>query len=106
MKAATKADEALCVGKLVCVSTIQINLEERQMKLRVLAAGVMTGLAAAAIAAAPMASAANPSTTTDTGRATITDKKGHNAVVVKPPSVSAPNSYGNFSSPVPFMFFD
>jgi len=77
------------------------------MKMRYLAASVMTGLAAAAVAAAPIAgAAANPSTTIDTGRATITDKKGHNAIVVQPPNVSTPNSYGNFSSPAPFMFFD
>jgi len=80
---------------------------EYEMKLRFLATGVMTGLAAAAFAMAPIAgAAANPSTVTDTGRATITDKKGHNAIVVQPPTVSSPNSYGNFSSPQPFMFFD
>lgn len=76
------------------------------MKLRYIATGIMTGLAAAAVAAAPIAAAANPSTTIDTGRATITDKAGHNAIVVTPPPVSAPRSYGNFSSPGPFMFFD
>lgn len=77
------------------------------MKLRYLATGVMTGLAAAAFAMAPIAgAAANPSTTVDNGRTTTTDKKGHNAIVVHPPTVSSPNSYGNFSSPQPFLFFD
>jgi hypothetical protein len=76
------------------------------MKLRYLATGVMTGLAAAAFAMAPIAGAANPSTTVDNGRTTMTDKKGHNAIVVHPPAVSSPNSYGNFSSPRAFMFFD
>ena len=76
------------------------------MKLRYVATGIMTGLAAAAVAAAPIAAAANPSTTTDNGRTTITDKKGHNAIVVHPPAVSSPQSYGSFSSPGPFMFFD
>ncbi|MBJ7340792.1 hypothetical protein [Mycolicibacterium sp.] len=77
------------------------------MKFRYITAGLMTGLAAGAIAAAPIASAAaNPSTVTDNGRTTIVDKKGHNAIVVKPPVVSPPSSYGNFSSPAPFMFFD
>lgn len=76
------------------------------MKLRYIATGIMTGLAAAAVAAAPMAAAANPSTTTESGRTTITDKEGHNAIVVHPPTVSSPKSYGNFSSPQPFMFFD
>jgi len=75
------------------------------MKLRYLATGVMTGLAAAAFAMAPIASASNPSTVTDNGRATIVDKKGHNAIVVQPPTVSSPRSYGNFPSPSPFLFF-
>lgn len=76
------------------------------MKVRHIAAAVMTGLAAAAIAAAPIASAANPSTTTDSGRATITDKQGHTAIVVKPPTVSSPSVYGPFSSPLPFILFN
>jgi hypothetical protein len=76
------------------------------MKFRYIATGLMTGLAAGAIAAAPIASAANPSTTTDTGRTTSVEKKGHNAIVVHPPTVSPPQSYGQFSSPQPFMFFD
>lgn len=76
------------------------------MKVRHIAAGVMTGIAAAAIAAAPMASAANPSTTTDSGRATITDKQGHTAIVVKPPTVSSPSVYGPFSSPLPFILYN
>lgn len=77
------------------------------MKTRYIAASLMTGFAAAAIAAAPIAgAAANPSTVTDNGRATITDKQGHNAIVVQPPTVSSPKSYGNFSSPQPFIFFD
>ncbi|TQR83643.1 hypothetical protein D8S82_25885 [Mycobacterium hodleri] len=76
------------------------------MKLRYLATGVMTGLAAAAFAMAPIAGAANPSTTVDNGRTTMTDKKGHNAIVVKPPVVSPPMSYGQFATPGPFMFFD
>jgi len=77
------------------------------MKLRYLLTGIMTGLATAAVAMAPIAgAAANPSTVTDNGRTTVTDKKGHHAIVVQPPTVSSPNSYGNFSSPQPFMFFD
>lgn len=76
------------------------------MKFRYITAALMTGLAAGAIAAAPIAAAANPSTTTDSGRTTTVDKKGHNAIVVHPPTVSAPKSYGQFSSPQPFLFFD
>jgi hypothetical protein len=79
---------------------------EKEMKFRHIATGVMTGLAAAAIAAAPIAGAANPSSTTENGRTTTTDKKGHNAIVVHPPTVSAPNSYGPFSTPLPFLLFD
>jgi len=76
------------------------------MKVRHIAAGVMTGIAAAAIASAPIASAANPSTITDSGRATITDKQGHTAIVVRPPTVSSPSVYGPFSSAWPLMMFD
>ncbi len=76
------------------------------MKLRYVGTGLLTGLAAAAIVVAPVASAANPSTTTITGRTTTTDKQGHNAIVVHPPSVSAPSVYGPFTSPRPIMLFD
>ncbi len=53
------------------------------MKLRYVVTGLMTGLAAAAISVAPLASAANRSTITDNGRTTVTDKQGHNAIVVQ-----------------------
>jgi hypothetical protein len=77
------------------------------MKLRYVATGLMAGLAAGAIVAAPLASAAaNPSTTTNNGRTTTVDKNGHNAIVVHPPTVSKPTIYGPFSSPGPLMFFD
>ena len=76
------------------------------MKLRYIATAFMAGMAAAAIAAAPGASAANPRTTTDTGGTTITDRQGHNAIVVTPPTVSPPQSYGPFSSPWPLLFSD
>ena len=72
------------------------------MRFSYITAGLMTGLAAGAIAAAPIAGAAtNPSTTTDTGRTTIVDKKGHNAIVVKPPNVTAPSPYGVFGGITP-----
>ena len=70
------------------------------MKMRYVATGLMTGLAAAAIAAAPLAAASNPSTTTDNGRSTLTDRQGHSAIVVKPPASGAPSQYGPVSSPV------
>ena len=71
------------------------------MKLRYVVTGLMAGVAGGAIAAAPMASAANPSTVTDNGRTTVVDKHGHNAIIVKPPAVSSPICYGQFSSPAP-----
>ena len=77
------------------------------MKFRYVTAGVMTGLAAGAIAIAPIAgAAANPSTITDNGRTTTVDKKGHNAIVVRPPTVSSPKIYGPFTNPGPIIFFD
>ncbi len=71
------------------------------MKFRYIATGLVTGLAGAAIAAAPIASAgiANPSTVTDTDRSILIDKQGHSAIVVKPPEVSPPMSYGEFATP-------
>lgn len=77
------------------------------MKIRYITADLMTGLAAGAIAAAPIAgAAANPSTITDTNRTTTVDKKGHNAIVVHPPNVFTPNAYGPFTNPGPIIFFD
>jgi hypothetical protein len=76
------------------------------MKLRYIATALMTGMAAAAIAAAPGASAANPSTTTNTGGATIIDKQGHTAITVHPRTVSPPRVYGPFAGPMPIVLFD
>ena len=79
----------------------------RTMRFSYITAGLMTGLAAGAIAAAPMAAAAtNPSTTIDTGRTTTVDKKGHNAIVVKPPNVSTPSPYGVFGIRPPNVLMD
>jgi len=76
------------------------------VNIRHIAASVLAGVAVAAIAAAPIAAAANPSTVTDGGRTTTTDRQGHSAIVVKPPTVSSPNVYGPFSSPLPIIIFD
>jgi hypothetical protein len=76
------------------------------MKSHHIATGILVGLATAVIAAAPIASAANPSTTTNGGRATTTEKQGHAAIVVHPPTISPPSSYGPFSSSVPILMFD
>ena len=73
------------------------------MKIHFLAAGLMGGLAAAAIAAAPLA-AAGPITTSG-DRVTMNDKRGHNANIVQPPNVGS-NSYGSSSSPLPLIFLN
>ena len=77
------------------------------MKVRNIALGFAAGLAAVTFSAAPIASASpNPGIVTDNGRTTTTDKNGHNAIVVHPPNVSPPNTYGPFGSfPAPLLLF-
>ncbi|BBY31005.1 hypothetical protein [Mycolicibacterium sediminis] len=75
------------------------------MKLRYVATLLASGAAAAAIAAAPAAAAAPIADTAPTG-STITQRDGHVHIDARPPVVSEPRSYGQFSSPAPFMFFD
>lgn len=77
------------------------------MKVQYITAGLMAGLAAGAIAAAPLAgAAANPSTTIDTGWTTTVEKGGHNAIVVKPPHVTTPSPYGVFGVSPPNVPMD
>jgi hypothetical protein len=66
------------------------------MKLHYIATLFVTGAAAAAIAAAPYASAASAVTSTDT-------RPGNVEIRVQPPTVSDARSYGQFSSPAPFL---
>jgi hypothetical protein len=74
------------------------------MKLRYIATMLATGAAAAAIAAAPGASAANAITSTNPGgTATTTQSPGSVSIQVAPPHVSKARSYGEFSSPAPFF---
>ena len=75
------------------------------MKMRYIATVFMTGAAAAAIAAAPSAfAAATPITSADTeSSTTLNQRPGHVAIQVAPPSVSDARSYGQFSSPAPFL---
>ena len=75
------------------------------MKLRHLASIAITGAAAAAIAAAPAAVAVPSSDTAPTG-VTITQRNGHVAIDASPDPVSPPRSYGQYSSPAPFLFWD
>jgi hypothetical protein len=72
-------------------------------KLRFIAPVLAGGAIAAAIAAAPGASAADIRCTNG-GSATICQKPGHAAIDATPPQVSPPRSYGQFSSPLPFLY--
>ncbi len=74
------------------------------LKLRFIAPVLAGGAIAAAIAAAPAAIAADSPTCTSGGSATICQKPGHAAIDATPPQVSPPQSYGPFSSPLPFLF--
>jgi hypothetical protein len=71
-------------------------------KLRFITAVFAAG-AAAAIIAAPGASAAATRTCADSGGATICQNPG-NAEIHTGPQVQAPQIYGPFSSPIPFLF--
>jgi hypothetical protein len=75
------------------------------MKLGILTSVLVTGAAAAAIAAAPAAGAANPVTVDrgGEGNATVTQRQGHVNIAVTPPDVSDARSYGEFTSPAPLI---
>jgi hypothetical protein len=75
------------------------------MKLHYIATLFATAAAAAAVAAAPTAAAASTVTSADT-RPTgvvIDTRPGNTEVHVSPPAVSDARSYGQFSSPAPFL---
>lgn len=73
------------------------------MLRRFIAPALMTAAAAAAIAAAPIA-AANPGPGIDDGTSvTINERPGHVSIQSEPPTVSDARSYGDFSSPAPFL---
>jgi hypothetical protein len=73
------------------------------MKLHYIATLFVTGAAAVAIAAAPSASAAS-AIATDTGGSVDTHQTPGNVELrVEPPQVSDARSYGQFSSPAPFL---
>jgi hypothetical protein len=67
------------------------------IKLRYFAPLLVAG---AAIAVAPVASAASTTTTHDSGNATTTQRPGHVAIQAEPPDVSPPRIWGPFSSPM------
>jgi hypothetical protein len=74
------------------------------VKLNILTMMAATGAAAAAIAVAPAASAAV--TEPAPAGATITQRDGHVHIDARPDAVSPPRSYGQFTSPAPFIFWD
>jgi hypothetical protein len=75
------------------------------MKLHYIATLFVTAAAAAAASAAPTASAASAITSSDTtpSSVVINARSGNVEVHVSPPAVSDARSYGQFSSPAPFL---
>lgn len=74
------------------------------IKLRLIAPIIVGGAIGAAIALAPTASAADVRTCHNGGSATVCQKPGHAAIDAAPPQVSAPRAYGQFDSPLPFLY--
>ena len=74
------------------------------IKSRFIAPILAGGAVAAAIAAAPPASAADVRTCANGGGATTCQSPGNVEIHTEPPRVSAPQVYGPFSSPLPFLF--
>jgi hypothetical protein len=75
------------------------------MNMRHIATLILSAAAAAAIGAAPSASAANIITGADArpNRVVIDTRPGNTEVQVEPPTVSDVRSYGQFSSPAPLL---
>jgi hypothetical protein len=74
------------------------------IKPRFIAPFLAGGAIAAAIAAAPTATAADVRTCTNGGGATICQSPGNVEVQPVQPRVQTPKIYGPFSSPIPFLF--
>ena len=73
-------------------------------KQRFITTVLAAGAAAAAIASAPTALAADTRACGDGGGATICQSPGNVEIHTAPPRVQAPQIYGPFSSPIPFLF--
>jgi hypothetical protein len=75
------------------------------MKLHYIATLFVTGAAAATITAAPTASATSAINSVETRPVSveIDSKPGNVEVEVAPPAVSDARSYGQFSTPAPFL---
>jgi hypothetical protein len=74
------------------------------IKMRFIAPLLAAGAVAVGFAAAPDASAAGPRTCGDGGGATTCQSPGNVEIHTDEPEVQAPRIYGEFSSPVPFLF--
>ena len=72
-------------------------------KLSIIAPVLAAGAVAAAITATPTAVAAVPRTCDDGGGSTICQSPG-NVEIHTEPQLQAPQIYGPFSSPIPFLF--
>jgi hypothetical protein len=71
------------------------------MELHYITSLFVIGAAAAAVVAAPVASAAGADTRPD--RVVIDTNPGNTEIQVSPPAASEARSYGQFSSPAPFL---
>jgi hypothetical protein len=89
----------------VAASVRTTNFIGATMKLHYIATLFVTAAAAAAIAVAPSASAASAITSADTRPSSVEIDRGPGNVEIQvaPPSVSDARSYGQFSSPAPFL---
>jgi hypothetical protein len=73
------------------------------IKIRYIVPLLMAGAAAAAITAAPGASAASVRTCTDGGASIKCHSPGNVEIHAEPPRVQPPLTWGQFSSPLPFL---
>jgi hypothetical protein len=71
---------------------------------RIIAPLFAAAAVATVIAAAPSASAANTRTCSDGGGSTICHSPGNAEVHTNQPRVQPPRIYGEYESPVPFLF--
>jgi hypothetical protein len=74
------------------------------VKSRIIAPLFAATAIATVIAAAPSASAASPRSCADGGGSTICRSPGNVEVHTEQPRVQSPRIYGEYSSPLPFLF--
>lgn len=73
-------------------------------KARTVAPLFAAAAVATVIAAVPGASAAPTPTCSEAGGSTICHKPGNAEIYAQPPRVQPPRIYGEFASPLPFLF--